>query len=128
MNNIANTMSSTSSLPNKKRKIDWNISISTGIKSETIPSFVVNKNNYEKKKRCDDHYYYETNTSTANYKPMNRRKRRRRRSNIDNVTDDFATPRTPWFGSRFVHWLLFEAIGFHFLHIGSLLDGQHSII
>lgn len=127
MNNIADSMSSTSSASNKTRNIDWNNS--NGIGKKSIPSIIVKENNCGKKKRCDDHYYnYETNTSMVNYKPRKRRRRGRRRINNVNGTNDVATPRTQWCGSRFVHWLLFEAIGFHFLHIGSLLDGQHSII
>ena len=47
MNNIADSMSSTSSASNKTRNIDWNNS--NGIGKKSIPSIIVKENNCGKR-------------------------------------------------------------------------------
>jgi len=59
----------------------------------------VNHNVNDDEKYCDDNDY-ETNTMF----------------DMDNADDDdstceFVKPRTPWYGSAFVHWLVFDVIG-----------------
>lgn len=57
-------------------------------------NYTFHKTTTEKEKRCNADTDYETNRITS-------------MENMDNnnSTELFATPRPPWYGTTFVHWL-----------------------